>query len=159
VSPALDPVAALRDIHVPDPVPFWPPALGWWLLAAVAVALLAYGTLALARYRRSFAPPARRELHRIARAYAGDGDARAAVQALSVLLRRCALAAGTRERAGLTGHAWLRTLDEMGRTDEFAGGVGRCLSSAPYQREPEVDVARLLGLAERFIDRADKGRR
>ena len=32
-----DPLAQLRDIHSPEAIPVWPPALGWWLLALMAL--------------------------------------------------------------------------------------------------------------------------
>ena len=37
-----DPLAELRDIHLPGPIEVWPPALGWWLVAILlSCALLA----------------------------------------------------------------------------------------------------------------------
>ena len=35
-----DPLAQLRDIHLPEPVSWWPPALGWWLVAMTVMTLL-----------------------------------------------------------------------------------------------------------------------
>ena len=31
---------ALRDIHLPAPVGWWPPAPGWWLLAGLMLAVI-----------------------------------------------------------------------------------------------------------------------
>lgn len=33
----MDPLAQLKDIQLPQEVSQWPPAYGWWLLAAVAI--------------------------------------------------------------------------------------------------------------------------
>lgn len=35
-----DPLAQLRDIHLPEPISWWPPAPGWWLLVIIILALL-----------------------------------------------------------------------------------------------------------------------
>ena len=37
-----DPLAQLRDIHLPEAVSWWPLAPGWWVLAALLVAGFAY---------------------------------------------------------------------------------------------------------------------
>ena len=44
-----DPLSQLRDIHLPQSGGFWPPAPGWWLLIAIAIAL---GILAFVLIRR-----------------------------------------------------------------------------------------------------------
>jgi hypothetical protein len=41
VNPS-DPLAQLKDIHLPDAVSWWPLAPGWWILGALLVAGLAY---------------------------------------------------------------------------------------------------------------------
>jgi len=43
----------LRDIHLPEPVGWWPPAPGWWALLALALAgAAAWGWLAWRRRTR-----------------------------------------------------------------------------------------------------------
>lgn len=54
----MDPLANLKDIHLPDPVGFWPLALGWWLLIAMLIVFL---LLALVGYRKYQAQRARRQ--------------------------------------------------------------------------------------------------
>jgi len=39
----------LRDIHLPGPVGWWPPAIGWWLVAALV--LVAFGAVVTVRER------------------------------------------------------------------------------------------------------------
>ncbi|MGB5726303.1 MAG: DUF4381 domain-containing protein, partial [Thiogranum sp.] len=43
----------LRDIHLPDPLSWWPPAPGWWLLLTLLVAIALLGGYLLHRYRRN----------------------------------------------------------------------------------------------------------
>ena len=39
---APNPLDQLRDIHLPEPISWWPPAPGWWILAVASCALLAW---------------------------------------------------------------------------------------------------------------------
>ena len=46
----------LRDLHLPDPVGWWPPAPGWWLLLATLAMLLIWLAVVLrSRHRRGAA--------------------------------------------------------------------------------------------------------
>ncbi|SEK45532.1 protein of unknown function [Colwellia chukchiensis] len=47
----MDPLAQLKDIHLPATVPNYPLAPGWWLLAIAIIALLIYGVRKLYRYQ------------------------------------------------------------------------------------------------------------
>jgi hypothetical protein len=154
-----DPLAQLRDWHLPDPIQWWPPAPGWWIAAGVVVAVLLW--LAGVRWRRhrrrgAAARSALRELAALRAAVRADGDTRAFVAALSRLLRRLALARFPREQvAGLTGDAWLAFLDATGGGDGFRHGPGRALADLVYgatragDPPPSSDV--LAELAETWI--------
>lgn len=152
--PAGDPLEALRDIHLPEPVSWWPPAPGWWLLALVALAVLVLAPWALHRHLRK-----RRQLGRVLAevdtleaAYRRSGDAQALCSGLSLVLKRVALAAWPRERvAGLTGRAWLEFLDDSGGGGAFANGPGQALAGAGYGEATAVDGAALVALARRWI--------
>ncbi len=148
------PLPGLRDIHLPDPVSWWPPAPGWWLLTVVAVTALCLSAVAWRRYLRSPRRAAFKELERI-ETDPGFADSTSMAQALSGLLRRCALARFPRhEVAGLTGTTWLAFLDRTGGTTEFTAGSGRALLSAPYQTRSSIDAESLFTLVEEWIRRA-----
>jgi len=157
MNPNPQQVLQLRDIHLPDAPAFWPPAPGWWLVAAVLLALLAWLTIvALRRYR------IRRQRQRVLSALASLEHKLAsertpdALARLSVLLRRLALMRFPRQRvAALTGNAWLRFLDESGGNGRFADGPGRVLAAGPYQRSlpSGLDATGLVALVREWVKR------
>lgn len=52
VAKMQDPLAQLRDIHLPEPVAWWPLAFGWWvLIGLLAVALLLLSRHLILRYQ------------------------------------------------------------------------------------------------------------
>ena len=152
-----DPLADLRDWHLPDPVSWWPPAPGWWLVAAgILLGLLLVVRLWLRwRGRTSLQRAARHELERLGRELATDGDRRRYLAELSRLLRRLALARYPRVQvAGLTGGDWLAFLDATGGAGEFSDGVGRALIESAYRPADQIDFdpERLAALVGRWIE-------
>ena len=143
----------LRDIHLPDPVSWWPPAPGWWMLLMLLLAIVLLSGFLHHRYRRNaLQRAARQALHRIGEDYRQSGDARVLVQQLSILLRRVSLSRYPRQQvAGLTGSAWLGLLDRTLPGDEFQHGAGRVLIEAPYSLDSRVDGPALLQLCERWL--------
>ncbi|MGY0793771.1 DUF4381 domain-containing protein [Azospirillum argentinense] len=124
----------LRDLALPNPVPWWPPAPGWWILAAgLLLAGLLLAVRAIARYR---ANAYRREALRVLDALEGDigkADAALLAQRMASLLKRAALAAYPRsEVAGLDGASWLAFLDRTAGTDRFTTGPARRLPDLVY---------------------------
>ena len=141
----------LRDLHLPDPVGWWPLAPGWWALIALAAVVLVWLLLKYRQQRRRSAARryALKQLKRHADAYMKHRNAVLLGAQLSELLRRTMLAYAPRSNvAGLTGEAWLAFLDRDLDRPHFQDGDGRPLIEWPYRGpgfEPdESDVAALL---------------
>jgi len=117
-----------RLIEAPElpPVSMMPQTWGW---LAVALILLAAGTLAALHIRRRHLANAyRRSAIQELEAVRSDPAAIAAV------LRRTALAAYPRsDVAGLAGEDWLRFLDAQVSGNGFCEGPGRLVTEAPYR--------------------------
>jgi len=148
-------LSQLRDIHLPAPVSWWPPAPGWWLLAAILLGLIIIGYWLIRRHRIN--RWRRQALAQLAQLKAGE-DATVAAQ-LSVLLRRVAISRYPQAKvAALTGEAWLTFLDDtLDSGTPFQTGPGRALVTGPYTAEAEIDAPALLSLAERWIKRVKGG--
>ena len=146
----------LRDIHLPAEPSWWPPAPGWWLLAACV--LLALAALAWAWRRHHRARRYQRrildELERLVRVHREDGDRAAMLGGLHQLLRRVARphdAAAVR----LRGEAWREvlarvpvdsaTLDHLQRLDQLI-----------YQPPRGDDDGELVEAARRWLHLAVK---
>ena len=147
----------LRDIHLPDPVSWWPPAPGWWLLL-FAISFTVFG-FAWLRYRKAGpadagAQYAKAGIRLLREEYSKHGDRVKTVRDLSVLLRRITVSIFPRtEAAGLTGTAWLEFLDRSVAGEPFSKGPGRALVTAPYQPRPgDIDAETLLLLSEDWVN-------
>jgi hypothetical protein len=151
-----DPLAQLRDIHLPPPVSWWPPAPGWWLLTLLVVAIGAAATNFFIRHRRRnrYRKEALQELQLI-NENRGSQSTRDSVEQLAVLLRRVAIQTwGRKEVSSLVGESWLRFLDSKGATDQFTRGPGQVLGEALYQPTCEADLDRLCRLVEKWLRRS-----
>ncbi|MFZ5764442.1 MAG: DUF4381 domain-containing protein [Thermodesulfobacteriota bacterium] len=145
-----DPLAALRDIHLPDPVSPWPPAPGWWIVGLLGVGLF-IGSFVLGRRWRHRTAYRRKALHELQR-LADTPDHRLIVDELAALVKRVAIAGfGHQQVARLSGEEWLRFLDRTGRTNQFTVGPGRALGEDRYRRAVTADVEALRRLVGRWI--------
>ena len=144
-------LANLHDIAVPPPVPWWPPAPGWWILAAALLAAAAVLALRwFARWRAdAYRRAALRELA-VLEAAAGSMPATELAAAVSVLLKRTALAAFPRtDSASLSGAAWIDFLD---RTGGAFTGPARQLPQLAYGAPADAAaLPAILAAARRWI--------
>jgi len=123
MAPASDPLAALRDIHLPPAVSMWPPAPGWWIAAAVLAAAALAALLLLRRRRLGRRRAALVELEGIAASFARTRDVEGLAGAVSGLLRRVALYRFERGAvASLSGAEWSLFLVRTGGEELAADG-------------------------------------
>ena len=125
----------LRDIVAPPPVPWWPPAPGWyWLFGFLLFLMLVLVLRSLLRWQHNrYRREALAELARHESALVDPARRADALSAMAELLKRAALTAFPRGQvATLTGPAWFAFLDRAGRTASFSAGCGATLENAAY---------------------------
>src|SRR5262245_32159818 len=152
----------LKDLHLPIPPGWWPPAPGWWLLLLIAVATLVLGVLALLRRRARQRPyrVARAELERIGVGFdAGRLNTHDLAHALSGLLKRASIAREGRTRiARLEGDAWLEYLDGVAGEAAFTTGAGALLGARRFDPAASGDAPHLIAIVDRLLARMERGR-
>lgn len=141
----------LRDIVLPPPVPYWPPAPGWLILGAALLACLLTlaARLAAAWRRNAYRRAALRELDAI-----GSAEDPESAQRISTVLKRAALVAFPREEvARLTGEAWRAFLDRTGGTNAFVAGPARRLTEISLGAAAGADGPAIAAAAKNWISR------
>lgn len=159
--PDQDPLAQLRDIHLPQAISAWPPAPGWWILAVLLLALLAaviyfiFKRIKANRYRRL----AIKQLDDLA---SKNQQSISYLQQLNGLLKQTAMIAQTSTAttisiARLSGQQWLQFLDQSSGTTQFQQSIGNVLADGPYSAT-EMDTEskqKLQRLALHWIKKHD----
>ena len=150
MNPEADPLAALRDVILPPDPSFWPPAIGWWLLAVLAVVLVVTVQYGIRYFSERFALTAvMKNVSNLKQL-----NSKAAVVELSILLKKIAVTKFPRAQvAGLTGSRWLEFLDQSGDTDQFTRGPGRILATAPYSKQVVEDLNPVFDLCEDWVEK------
>jgi hypothetical protein len=135
----------LRDIHLPEPVGWWPPAPGWWLLVLVLLAVIGFLLWQWRRQQRGERPLelALSELEYLQGKY--GANTKDLLREVSVLLRRVAISQYGRETvSGLTGAAWVKFLDDKAGRPLFGKRLAHLLTEVPYRPETQADTNALV---------------
>lgn len=147
-----DPLSELRDIHLPEPGGFWPPAPGWWLLAALVLALVLW--LGVWLYRRSLANrwlrQTRRELDQLSRSQQTDHQR---LVELNRLLKRAARQRYPERRPeSLSGEAWVGFLSAtMPTGSPETEAVFRALAQSTWRPHSELTFPEAEQAARRWL--------
>lgn len=134
----------LHDIVIPPPIPFWPPAPGWYLVAALLLGGIAWLVVRLVgRHRRNA----------YRRAALAELAGASTLTQLVEILKRTALAAYPRRQvAGLTGEAWTRWLAETADR-EVPPPVAEVLTRGVYARSDDRDRSEVSAFCAGWIRR------
>ncbi len=125
----------LHDVIAPPPVPWWPPAPGWyWLISFAFILILVLILKTIIHWQRNrYRREALTELARHELALRDPQQRASALAAVAELLKRAALSTFPRTQvATLTGNDWFQFLDRTGRTSAFTQGHGAMLENVAY---------------------------
>ncbi len=155
----------LRDIHLPDPISWWPIAPGWWLLI---VSLFLIITVIFILRKIYLGKQLKRditaELENIKQQFYKTQNKSQLAKSLSILLRRASITYYPENNiAGLTGNNWLNYLDitnSNASSDRvFQSDTGEVLLSAPYLPDNSIqdyDAQALIQLCESWLRSSHK---
>jgi hypothetical protein len=159
-SPQANSPLALADIHLPAGVSSWPPAIGWWLLLALVIALVTGAVIIIKKHRKKwgYRKAALRLLKQTHKTYTdtlSSSDpalAQASAQHPSVqqpyaqqmlaLLKRTAVTAYHDSNAkALFGQAWVDFLNQQTPKSLFTGKLAELLLSQQYQSHTAESIS------------------
>lgn len=149
---------SLRDIHLPDAISWWPPAIGWWiLLVLIIVAFILIPKL----YRRVTYTPlnkvANSTFNHLVDKYRENNDISTFVIETSQFLRQTAMSyCGREEVAQLTGEKWVQALNDITEQDYFNDDIKQSLVNAPYQKNIRVDAEQLIKAVQSWLEKLPK---
>jgi hypothetical protein len=154
----------LRDIHLPEPISWWPLAPGWWILFACVIFIALTLFMAKKIYQgRQLKRDIFSELEKIKLQYEKTQNKSQLAKSLSILLRRANISYNPSYNhgsniAGLTGEKWLSWLDDSNTNSaansRFQSDIGKILLSAPYLPENtdlDFNAKELIQLCESWL--------
>jgi len=147
-----DPLSRLRDIHLPDPGGFWPPAVGWWILAILAIALTGALIWLMVRRRR------RNRWFRSALSGLAGLERAAAPEPRWFMQLNTLLKQAARERypeshpEALSGDAWVEFLLATAPKDRIASRpVAEALVESAWRPSVSTEPAQALAFARLWL--------
>lgn len=143
---ATDVLAGLKDIHLPPAVSIWPLAVGWYIVAVVALVVIALMIWFLAKRIKAY-----RHKQAIIKMFDKTTQAaqlekpQALISEVSIFLKRVIMQELKVDNAHLYfGEDWLKFLDQQLKTNDFSQGDGRVLLASYTSKEVSIDEQQAL---------------
>jgi len=149
----------LKDIHMPPSISYWPPALGWWIIAGLLLIIIIFSIYLFLKFLKKIKPKneALKILKEIQNEYNRNLNGADTLKKLTKLIRRTALTFFPRkEVASLYGYKWLKFLDKSGKTNQFTSGVGAVFGNEIYEKKSKINSKSLFELVKKWINEISK---
>lgn len=148
-----DPLAQLRDIHLPDTGGLWPPAPGWWVVGTLVLISLA-GLLLLWRRHRRITLWQRQATDLLASLRQAPAKDSSWFCELNALLKRVARQSfPERTPQAMSGQEWVDFLLETAPNDRIASRpVVEAMVASSWQPRPVADPAQALHFAAAWLE-------
>ena len=143
-----DPLADLKDIHLPDAITWWPLAPGWWLLMLAIILLVAALTACYHFWKkRAYRRLALQELEEITANTDSTTNTDHYLETIAGLIRRTAIAGSTdKQIAHWQGSQWQEYLQQHMPEDQ-----AQLIAVSRYQANHSVDKLQLANAARQWI--------
>lgn len=146
----------LPPLHLPEPISFWPPAVGWWLLLFLLLVLLSFFVHYAIKYKRRnrLRKAALRQLDKIWQCYRKDGRADNYLVAVNRLLKQFVMQQyPDKSLHTLSGRVWLNGLQELSPRSNMSADSASVLLTvyARHADYSEQDVQALQPLLRQWF--------
>jgi hypothetical protein len=153
----------LADIHLPGDISFWPPALGWWILAILIIAAAVWSIILLMRKtrQRRICAYALKELEDIYLNYQASPRATEEtensanllfVNEFNAVVRRVALWHYPNNGiASLSGLAWVDFIREKGDSSAMTEEIADVIRHGRFMPSCQVDINQLQQFGQQWI--------
>jgi hypothetical protein len=155
----------LRDIRMPEPASWWPPAPGWWIVAALVLAgaFLVVRALRRRSLEKYYRKEAQRLLDDLYASWQGDEDDRAFASGAHQLVRRIVIHHIGREGvARLTGQAFIDRANSLSAA-MLSERTSSLLTEHGYRPDAaanaDFDIAQARREIEAWLERLARPRR
>ncbi len=160
-----NPLATLKDIHLPPEPGWWPPAPGWWIVTLSLLTLIGFGIYKWRQRQLRLRPIklALIELSQLDLKTTNSTQQSLALQELSALVRRfCIVFFPEQAIAGLCGQAWLEFLKQeisgknAGQSHQLSDNDLQPLLEETYSPTCNADLVALGRIVEQWFKAQQK---
>jgi len=151
-------IDGLRDIHLPDAISWWPPAIGWWILLALVIAAFIFTPKLYRRITFSHLKKvANNTFKNIIDKYKKNNNDSIFIIETSQFLRQTAMSyCGREDVAQLTGEKWVQALNKITEQSYFNDEIKQTLINAPYQKNSHIDAEKLINAIQNWLSALPK---